>query len=235
MTVTRNGGAMSPQCTDGLCIAIFNDKSGIEKASALLAETMESEGAHSGILLVGSVFARSFFGPVPQEWISKGIGIVVGGSDELNAEAEALFKEYALGLAAAHATLHRLEHRARQSAGQDMPRQRLEPKVSGERNSQHDDVDPFAAQAPRAQRPPARQQSAMSSMGATLQKSESASSMASDAGRGNMQGGGTQGAGSHDPGASHGAGAAQSPGGTGASPSQDMGGATQQGRGNQRS
>jgi hypothetical protein len=117
MNETTNGGAMPPRCVGGLCIAIVRHKSGIDSVAAALVKAMDGSGAHTGILLAGSEFARSPFGPIPPEWLRRGIGIVVGQSDDLVAEANMLFGEYNAGLAAVEESLRRIGETAREPAG----------------------------------------------------------------------------------------------------------------------
>lgn len=197
MNETTNGGATQPRCMGGLCIAIVKNKSGIDNVASRLAEEMDSYGAHTGILLVGSEFARSPFGPIPQEWLRRGIGIVVGESDDLDAEAETLFGEYNDGLVAVEDSLRRLGATARQQG---------EPTVSEERGENQGMWDPMknrqyqrpvaAAQRPAAARATFEESRVTGSMSGAMQYSASGGAMrvSQQAMSGSVQGGAAQGA-----------------------------------------
>lgn len=177
-SAATSNGATSPRCTDGLCIAIVKNKSCIDTAASRLADEMDSKGAHTGILLVGSEFARSFFGPVPQEWLNRGIGIVVSRCDDLAAEADALLSEYDLGLKAVEADQRRRGELAGQRVGQAAPKVQAEPRMSDSRNNQQY-TDPFTAQRTVAERVYVRIPAATGSRSGPVQTAASAGNVGS--------------------------------------------------------
>ena len=196
MNETTNGGAKPPQCIGGLCIAIVNKKSDIDNAASRLTKEMDCYGAHTGILLVGSEFARSPFGPIPQDWLRRGIGIVVGESDDLDAEAETLFDEYKDGLVAVEASLRRLGETAREEGlptGSNEPEERK--RVRDPVNNEQIAKPVSAAQAAVAARAPLRQPRVTGSMSGAMQSSAPQGAMhpGAQATAGSVQGCGAQG------------------------------------------
>jgi len=210
MNETTNGGAVAPRCVGGLCVAIVRQKSGIGTVAAALVKAMDSIGAHTGILLAGSEFARSPFGPLPPEWLRRGIGLVVGESDDLVAEADTLFDEYNAGRAALKKSAHRAGETAKQPAAVAEPAGQRWTEPPG--NQQY--VTTVARPVPVAVQVSFRQEPTVPAMSDAMQHAAVGSAMGAGAmtgsvhgwggQAGSMQGGGAGGPGSSSSGAASG-------------------------------
>lgn len=209
MNETVNGGAAPPRCVGGLCVAIVSNRDGMHGMAAKLADEMNSNRAHTGILLVGSDFVRSPFGPLPPEWVRRGIGVVVARSDDLVAEAETLFGEYEIARAAAIDSVRRIGETARQ---RNQPPAASEPVdttwvTETVRNRQHVETT-VASRRPAPVRPTFKQWSGTEAPSDALQHATAGGSLGAGGAVSGAYGGGTQG-GSMQGGGALGAGASQ--------------------------